>query len=355
MADDLTSAGDDAQRAIPDLSGPALEIARREAVVEAGDPDAVGDLIDAYSEGENAVTARFSASVEGYRGWQWSVTVAMVDPERPTVSEVMLLPGSEALLAPAWVPWKERVRGGDLGVGDLLPPAPDDARIVPAYVQSDDPAVEELSWEIGLGRVRVLSREGRLDAATRWHTGDFGPEDEMARHAPGTCATCAFYLPLAGSLGAGFGACSNEYSPADGHVVDSAYGCGAHSEVSVDRFSASAAADTVIDELQLDVYQRSEGDDAAVDDGASRDLTDQVLADVRALEPDAVDLEAVVDVAAEIMGDDVAADDDAADDVMAAGTADDGVAVDDAGSGVPAPDGSLFDGTLFGRTAEGES
>lgn len=233
-------------------------MALREAVLEAGDDSAVGPFVDAHSDGGDVVTMRFEASLDGYRGWRWSVTLSVIDPSRPTVSEVVLLPGPNALLAPAWVPWEERVRSGDLGVGDLLPPAPDDERIVPAYVMSDDPAVEELAREVGIGRVRVLSREGRIDAAERWHSGSFGPEDEVAKHAPATCATCAFFVPLAGSLGAGFGVCANEYSPADGRVVDVSYGCGAHSEAVVDRAAASATGDNVLDELQLDVFLRGE-------------------------------------------------------------------------------------------------
>ena len=78
----------------------------------------------------------------------------------------MLLPGPDAMVSPAWVPWNERVRPGDLGVGDLLPTSPDDARLVPGYLASDDIAVEELAREVGLGRKTVLSREGR-DAAVR--------------------------------------------------------------------------------------------------------------------------------------------------------------------------------------------
>lgn len=255
----------DAQPAVDDVMRQA---AHREAVVEAGDVAAVGELVDAAPDGEHVVTVRFAAQLEGYRGWRWSVTLSVLDPARPTVSEVVLLPGPEALLAPAWVPWEERVRSGDLGVGDLMPPPPDDDRIVPAYVQSDDPAVEELAREIGLGRVRVLSREGRAEAAERWFTGDFGPESEMARHAPGACATCAFFVPLAGALGARFGVCANEISPADGRVVDVAYGCGAHSEATVQRPAASATSDNVLDELRLDVFVRDAGD-AAVEDGAA--------------------------------------------------------------------------------------
>ncbi len=85
----------------------------------------------------------------------------------------------------------------------------------------DDEVAAELAG-IRLGRVRVLSREGRAEAAERWYSGDFGPESEMARHAPGTCATCAFFVPLAGALGARFGVCANDISPADGRVVETA-------------------------------------------------------------------------------------------------------------------------------------
>ena len=55
----------------------------------------------------------------------------------------------------------------------------------------------------------------------------------MARHAPGPCGTCGFFLPLAGSLRGRLGACGNAYSPADGHVVTTDYGCGAHSQATL--------------------------------------------------------------------------------------------------------------------------
>lgn len=258
------------------LSEDARRIALREATLEAGGAGSVGELVDVVVDPEDpqgVVTVRFAADLEGYRGWQWSVTIAVVDPARPTVSEVVLLPGPDALLAPALVPWKQRVRSGDLGVGDLLPPAPDDARIVPAYLESDDPAVEDLAHEVGVGRVRVLSREGRAIAATRWHEGAFGPDDDMAKHAPGHCATCAFFVPLAGALGAGFGVCANEFSPADGRVVDVRYGCGAHSE-SAFRPRAAQAADNVVDELRLEVHQRAAELDASAADTSVADTAE---------------------------------------------------------------------------------
>ena len=55
-----------------------------------------------------------------------------------TVSESLLVPGPDAILAPPWVPWRERLRPGDLGAGDILPAPPDDERLVPAAVLEGD-------------------------------------------------------------------------------------------------------------------------------------------------------------------------------------------------------------------------
>ncbi|MDQ7806039.1 DUF3027 domain-containing protein [Amycolatopsis sp. A133] len=204
---------------------------------------------------EDAVTAShlFEAQVPGYGGWRWSVTVALAGDDEPvTVSEVVLVPGPDALVAPAWVPWERRVRAGDLGVGDIFPTDENDPRLAPAYLQSDDPAVEEVSREAGLGRVHVLSRFGRTEAASRWHAGEFGPRSDMARSAPDVCGTCGFFVPLAGSLRGVFGVCSNDIAPADGHVVDVEYGCGAHSEVEVEVTSSVPVAELVYDDSLLD-------------------------------------------------------------------------------------------------------
>ncbi|KAA9161780.1 DUF3027 domain-containing protein [Amycolatopsis acidicola] len=237
------------QRALTD----AVELAREAAVAEAG-AEQVGAHEGVYREDAVSATHLFEAAVPGYRGWCWSVTVAAAGPELPvTVSEVVLTPGREALVAPKWVPWERRVRPGDLGVGDIFPTEDDDPRLVPAYLQSDDPAVEEVALEAGLGRVHVLSRYGRQEAATRWRGGEFGPRSDMARSAPESCGTCGFYLSLAGSMRAAFGVCGNEISPADGRVVNVEYGCGAHSEIHVETTSSVPVAELVYDDSQLDM------------------------------------------------------------------------------------------------------
>ncbi|NMH98042.1 DUF3027 domain-containing protein [Pseudonocardia acidicola] len=247
--------------AVPTLDPPrqlaaAVALARSAAIDEAATDvgaaaaeESVGEHLEARPESANALTHYFAATHGGYRGWRWAVTVACAGEGEPvTVSEVVLLPGPDALVAPSWVPWQERIRPGDLGVGDLLPPAPADDRIVPAYLQSDDPAVEEVATEIGLGRTKVLSRSGRVDAAQRWQDGPHGPAADMAKAAPASCGTCAFFLPLAGSLRAGFGVCANEYSPADGAVVSVEFGCGAHSDVVVENGSPVHVAPLVYDD-----------------------------------------------------------------------------------------------------------
>ena len=202
----------------------------RAAVEEFAGPEAVGDYLGVSYEDPNAATHRFLAHLPGYQGWQWAAVVAAcAGADHATISEVVLVPGPTALLAPEWVPWEQRVRPGDLSPGDLLAPAADDLRLVPGYAASGDPQVDDTAAEVGLGRRWVMSVAGRSEAAERWHTGDHGPESAMARSTKRVCRDCGFFLPLAGALGAMFGVCGNELA-ADGHVVDKRYGCGAHSD-----------------------------------------------------------------------------------------------------------------------------
>lgn len=273
------------------LDAHLLDLARSALDDELGPGEEPGELLGAQQEDDVAVSVGFAATTPGYSGWVWTVTLAVVEPGHATVSEVALLPGPDALLPPAWVPWAERIRPGDLGPGDLLPPVEDDPRLVPAYVQSDDPAVEDLAVELGLGRVKVMSREGRVDLAERLHDGDFGPGSPMALAAPGSCVTCGFYLPLAGSLGLVSGVCGNEWATADSRLVDAGYGCGAHSDVVVEQFPLAAQTEIAIDELRLEVHPRPPAVDLeveadaeavveAVDEVAGvEDLVDSELAD----------------------------------------------------------------------------
>ncbi|WNG95619.1 DUF3027 domain-containing protein [Mycobacterium sp. ITM-2016-00318] len=230
----------------------AVDLARAAIIEHSG--DTVGDYLGATFDDSTAATHRFLANQPGYQGWQWAVVVAAhPGADHATISEVVLVPGPTALLAPKWVPWEERLRPGDLGPGDLLSPPVEDPRLVPGFAATGDPAIDDVAYELGLGRRRLLSRLGRLDAAERWHDGDYGPGSTMARSTRRVCRDCGFYVPVSGSLGLMFGVCANELS-ADGHVVDAEYGCGAHSDTPAPPGTGSPLYDPYDDGV-LDVVE----------------------------------------------------------------------------------------------------
>ncbi|MDR1214645.1 MAG: DUF3027 domain-containing protein [Propionibacteriaceae bacterium] len=222
----------------------AVELARQAAVDTAG-PDQVGDYLGATPEAERVVTHAFVCLHPGYIGWHWAVTVARaLRQKEATVDEVVLLPGAEALLAPAWVPWADRVGPGDVAPGLLMPTPDNDPRLEPGYAASADPKTPEEAIEIravvrelGLGRQRVLTSYGRDQAAERWLAAA-GSETESARQAPAPCSSCGYLIRLRGSLGACFGVCANVFASRDGQVVAVDHGCGAHSDVVDDNRQA---------------------------------------------------------------------------------------------------------------------
>jgi hypothetical protein len=236
----------------------AVDLAR-DALVEIEGPDRVGEHLGVVAEADRMVSHRFACLDRGYVGWHWAVTVVRASRAKvATVAEVVLVPGEGALLAPAWVPWDERLRPGDLGVGDLLPTPEDDLRLAQGMGTDDVPEDvldDPLSppwWEVGLGRVRVLSGFGRDDAADRWYAGESGPSSPMAQAAPATCASCGFLVPLSGALRQMFGVCAHGMSPSDGRVVSLDHGCGAHSEAAVVPSQVPVSVG-MVDEVGFDV------------------------------------------------------------------------------------------------------
>ncbi|WP_328905122.1 DUF3027 domain-containing protein [Streptomyces sp. NBC_00234] len=271
------------------LCAEAVDLARA-AAEEAAAPGVVGEHVSLIAEGDRVVTHFFECKEPGYRGWRWAVTVARASrAKNVTLDETVLLPGSDALLAPEWVPWSERLRPGDMGPGDLLPTEAEDLRLEPGYTGEDEPppnsveseetelsedladlvdtedaelttrpgttsrgSIGAVADELGMRRARVLSRYGLHVAADRWDEA-FGPKTPMAQAAPAACDTCAFLVPLAGSLKQAFGVCANEFAPADGRVVSLSYGCGGHSEAAV-MPKPPKPAPHALDTLQVDEY-----------------------------------------------------------------------------------------------------
>ncbi|WP_327355313.1 DUF3027 domain-containing protein [Streptomyces sp. NBC_01304] len=282
------------------LCAEAVELART-AAEEAAAPGIVGAHVEAVSEGDRVVTHFFECKEPGYRGWRWAVTVARASRAKVvTLDETVLLPGSDALLAPEWVPWSERLRPGDMGPGDLLPTEADDLRLEPGYSGEDTPppnspvseemaelveaedaevtdgpvaalplvptrgSIAAVAEELGMRRARVLSRYGLHVAADRWEEG-FGAKTPMAQAAPASCVSCGFLVPLAGSLKQAFGVCANEFGPADGRVVSLAYGCGGHSEAAV-MPKPIRPSPHVFDSMNVDVLPlRPAADSGSVD------------------------------------------------------------------------------------------
>jgi Protein of unknown function (DUF3027) len=253
----------------------AVDVARQALSDEAGTgPNLVGDHLAAEAVSDRVVAHYFECTDPAYYGWRWAVTVTRAPRSKlVTVDESVLLPGPDALLAPAWVPWQDRLLPGDVGIGDLLPASPDDERLVPFTVLDSDDAVAD--WfeprtdtedaEAGPqvteelpspGRIRVLSAFGRDDAAERWYSSDHGPHAALshAAAASSNCVSCGFFIPLSGSLGRVFGACGNAYAPDDGRVVSADHGCGAHSETAL-AASLTQANAPVIDEFGYDLVE----------------------------------------------------------------------------------------------------
>ena len=109
-------------------------------MVEAGTADQVGEHLGYQVEGERLVTHYFASLHPGYRGWRWAVTVTRAArAKHVTIDEVVMLPGDDAIVAPEWVPWSDRVLPGDLGPGDRFPKLADDPRLEPGFTATDAP------------------------------------------------------------------------------------------------------------------------------------------------------------------------------------------------------------------------
>ncbi|GAA2252565.1 DUF3027 domain-containing protein [Kitasatospora cystarginea] len=260
------------------LCAEAVELARQAAVDSVG-AELVGAHLGAQADADRVVTHTFECLDAAYRGWHWAITVARAPrAKNVTLDEVVLLPGQDAVLAPQWVPWSERLRPGDLGPGDLLPTGAEDLRLEPGWTGEDEPApnsavalaaeedvvvadagvqpaparaqIGAVAEELGMGRPRVLSRFGLHLAAERWETA-YGPQTPMAQSAPAHCSSCGFLVPIGGSLGQAFGICGNEFGPADGQVVSLSYGCGGHSEAAV-LPAPPVPSELILDELKVE-------------------------------------------------------------------------------------------------------
>lgn len=81
-----------------------------ELLGEVAETGSVGDFIFETEIEKGVTELRFICTLRSYQNWYWSVVFTQPDKRKPaTISEVNLLAGEGALLAPAWVPWAERL------------------------------------------------------------------------------------------------------------------------------------------------------------------------------------------------------------------------------------------------------
>lgn len=217
----------------------------------------IGEHVRVIEDGERLVSHHFECLKPGYVGWYWSVSISRApDSDQVTINDIVLLPGDEAITAPVWTPYRDRIRPGDLSPGDVLPPDEDDARLVPAWSAGDgDEQTEDrfFAREVGLGREWVLSLEGRELAANRWQEGEQGPDAPIAQQASGVCHSCGFMVSLAGPLSERFGVCANGMANDDGRAVSFDHGCGAHSGARLSRSAGiQKLPDPVFDTVGVD-------------------------------------------------------------------------------------------------------
>ena len=287
----------------------AVDVAR-EALLEITKDEHIGEHAGLVQDDERVLTHAFECLMPGYKGWFWTVTLARAPRSRTvTIDEVSIRPGEEALLAPKWIPWNDRLEPSDIGPSDRVPykaadpnlqehegvaaespaepesqpeadsevsdaaaapvasenptemPAPaasDDAESNPdlqgGFEETGVDADAASQWELGLGRVRVLSDEGRAEAFRRWYRADNGPRNQGTRDAKAPCSTCGYLMRMDGSARQLFGVCANEWSPFDGKVVSLDHGCGAHSETDVPKASPLwDQTNPVVDESDLEI------------------------------------------------------------------------------------------------------
>jgi hypothetical protein len=87
----------------------ALHDIGRAALAEITSIESVGANAGQKDEGDGVVSVYFETNLSGYPGWHWTVSIATVDGQEPSVLETELTPADGALLAPDWVPWSDRL------------------------------------------------------------------------------------------------------------------------------------------------------------------------------------------------------------------------------------------------------
>lgn len=91
------------------LKTPQHQSLAEKAAKETAPSGGVGKFLGTVPEEPKVVSYRFEAKLKGYEGWEWHVVIFEGKKPHPaTVSEVVMLPGKDSIVAPDWLPWSER-------------------------------------------------------------------------------------------------------------------------------------------------------------------------------------------------------------------------------------------------------
>lgn len=141
------------------------DIARAVAMDVADEPEQVGDVVNAIELGDNVTDFRLAADVRGYEGWQWSVTLYHdAEVGTWTVNESSLVPTDDALVPPAWVPWKDRLEPTDLAPTDSIGTDPDDPRLEGGF-RKTEPVAGASAGEDGTSAETAEQAEASTETA----------------------------------------------------------------------------------------------------------------------------------------------------------------------------------------------
>ena len=163
---------------------PALEQKdfARNALIESAGRNKVGNFIEVIDEDGNVATFLFENNQKGYVGWRWSVSVFQADSKEPaTVSEIVLMPGPDSLVAPDWVPWSERLADYKALQLELEKQAALDAAEAEDGEDSEDDTDEESTDESNENSAEAeaeAEEEGEGDLAVADSEEGEGAEDE---------------------------------------------------------------------------------------------------------------------------------------------------------------------------------
>lgn len=141
----------------------------------------VGPAAGYLPEVDGVVSLRFENRLGGYPGWYWTVSVAQVGDEEPTVLEAELMPGDGALLAPEWVPWAERLADYRAHQAELAASAQNDAEASGADGLPDDELEEGSDGidedDLDEDELDDDELDDEDEAAPRLHAGDLDGVD----------------------------------------------------------------------------------------------------------------------------------------------------------------------------------